>query len=222
MSDGLEKLQPDAPMTLDVLYGRYAAWFRARLVRRYGAQDAEDILQEAWLRLAPYQGATGIRHPKALLLKIASNLAADKLGRRRRRDLHAGETVAAQGWNIELASQADEMFAKQVVMGLPQPLRDRIVIGEMRDGAAALETLKSWNTGHPGGLSTLHANSADDVLHRLEDLIGEVALQTPRRLISQSVDRILHISRIRGGRRVDALLGVDGEADGAYRVERLA
>ncbi len=37
---------------------------------------------------------------------------------------------------------------------------DRIVIGEMRDGAAALETLKSWNTGHPGGLSTVHANSA--------------------------------------------------------------
>ena len=99
---------------------------------------------------------------------------------------------------------------------------DRIVIGEMRDGAAALETLKSWNTGHPGGLSTLHANSAEDVLRRLEDLIGEVALQPPRRLIGQSVDRILHISRAAGGRRVDALLGVDGEADGVYRVERLA
>lgn len=99
---------------------------------------------------------------------------------------------------------------------------DRIVIGEMRDGAAALETLKSWNTGHPGGLSTLHANSAEDVLRRLEDLIGEVALQTPRRLIGQSVDRILHISRTKDGRCVDALLGVDGEANGAYRVERLA
>ncbi|MNY36119.1 putative conjugal transfer protein [compost metagenome] len=99
---------------------------------------------------------------------------------------------------------------------------DRIVIGEMRDGAAALETLKSWNTGHPGGLSTLHANSAEDVLRRLEDLIGEVALQPPRRLIGQSVDRILHISRAAGGRRVDALLGVDGETDGVYRVERLA
>lgn len=99
---------------------------------------------------------------------------------------------------------------------------DRIVIGEMRDGAAALETLKSWNTGHPGGLSTLHANSAEDVLRRLEDLIGEVALRPPRRLIGQSVDRILHISRAAGGRRVDALLGVDGEADGVYRVERLA
>ncbi len=132
MSDGLEKLQPDAPMTLDVLHGRYAAWFRARLIRRYGVQDAEDILQEAWLRLAPYQGVAGIRHPKALLLKIASNLAADKFGRRRRRDEAAGDTVAAQGWNIELPSQADEMFAKQVVMGLPQPLRDVFVLSRIK------------------------------------------------------------------------------------------
>ncbi|QTC86418.1 sigma factor [Brevundimonas pondensis] len=75
MSDGLDKLQPDAPMTLDGLHGRYAAWFRARLVRRYGAHDAEDILQEAWLRLASYQGLAGIRHPKAFLLRVASNLA---------------------------------------------------------------------------------------------------------------------------------------------------
>ena len=132
MSDGLEKLQSGAPMTLDVLHGRYAAWFRARLVRRYGVQDADDILQEAWLRLTPYQGATGIRHPKALLLKIASNLAADKLGRRRRRDLHAGETVAAPGWGVELSSQADELFAKQVVMGLPQPLRDVFVLSRIK------------------------------------------------------------------------------------------
>lgn len=132
VSDGLEKLRPEAPMTLDVMHGRYAAWFRARLVRRYGVQDAEDILQEAWLRLAPHQGIAGIRHPKALLLKIASNLAADKFGRRRRRDEAAGDTVAAQGWNIELPSQADEMFAKQVVMGLPQPLRDVFVLSRIK------------------------------------------------------------------------------------------
>lgn len=99
---------------------------------------------------------------------------------------------------------------------------DRIVIGEMRDGAAVLETLKSWNTGHPGGLSTLHANSAEDVLRRLEDLIGEVAVQAPRRLIGQSVDRIVHISRTSDGRRVNAVLRVDGEEDGAYLVSRLA
>jgi len=219
---GSDRVRGDERRDVGTVYARYSDWLRTRLVSRYGIQDAEDLLQETWLRLAPYQGADGIRHPKALLLKIASNLAADKFGRRRRRDLLAGETVAAQGWNIELPSQTDEMFAKQVVMGLPQPLRDRIVIGEMRDGAAALETLKSWNTGHPGGLSTLHANSAEDVLGRLEDLIGEVAVRMPRRLIGQSVDRIVHISRTKTGRRVTGVLGVHGEADGAYRIDRLA
>jgi len=91
---------------------------------------------------------------------------------------------------------------------------DRIVVGEMRDGAAALETLKSWNTGHPGGLSTIHANSAEDVLRRVEDLITEVVARPPRRAIAQAVDRIVHIRRTVEGRRVEAVLAVEGlEAD---------
>lgn len=93
---------------------------------------------------------------------------------------------------------------------------DRIVVGEMRDGAAALETLKSWNTGHPGGLSTIHANSADDVLRRVEDLIAEVSTRTPRRAISQAVDLIVHIRRTATGRRVEAVLGVGPSDDGGY------
>jgi len=83
---------------------------------------------------------------------------------------------------------------------------DRIVIGEMRDGSAALETLKAWNTGHPGGLSTLHANSAGDVEGRLEDLLAEVTARVPRRLIAQAVDLIVHIRRTPDGRTVEAIL----------------
>jgi type IV secretion system protein VirB11 len=85
---------------------------------------------------------------------------------------------------------------------------DRIVVGEMRDGAAALETLKAWNTGHPGGLSTIHANSAEETLPRLEDLLGEVTARTPRRMIIQALDLIVHIRRTRDGRRVDGVLQV--------------
>lgn len=99
---------------------------------------------------------------------------------------------------------------------------DRIVVGEMRDGAAALETLKSWNTGHPGGLSTIHANSADDVLRRIEDLIAEVSTRTPRRAIAQAVDRIVHIRRTATGRRVEAVLGVEPSGDDAYAISVLA
>lgn len=99
---------------------------------------------------------------------------------------------------------------------------DRIVVGEMRDGAAALETLKSWNTGHPGGLSTLHANSADDVLRRVEDLIAEVSSRTRRRAIAQAVDRNVHIRRTASGRQVQAVLGVEPLGDDGYAISVLA
>lgn len=99
---------------------------------------------------------------------------------------------------------------------------DRIVVGEMRDGAAALETLKSWNTGHPGGLSTIHANSAGDVLRRVEDLLTEVVAQPPRRAIAQAIDRIVHIRRTAEGRRVEAVLAVDGLEGDRYLLTPLA
>lgn len=99
---------------------------------------------------------------------------------------------------------------------------DRIVIGEMRDGAAALETLKSWNTGHPGGLSTIHANSAVEALARIEDLIGEVVSQAPRRMIGDAVDRVVHIRRTPEGRCVEAVIAVNGLGADGYRIERLA
>lgn len=95
---------------------------------------------------------------------------------------------------------------------------DRIVVGEMRDGAAALEALKAWNTGHPGGVSTIHANSARESLLRLEDLLGEVMAQNPARAIAQAIDLIVHIARRPDGRTVEPILVLDGiDPDGGYR-----
>lgn len=93
---------------------------------------------------------------------------------------------------------------------------DRIVVGEVRDGGAALETLKAWNTGHPGGLCTLHANTAEDALRRLEDLILEVAHEPPRRSIGAAVDLIVQMARTNAGRRVEGLVAVAGCEDGRY------
>ena len=87
---------------------------------------------------------------------------------------------------------------------------DRIVVGEMREGSAALETLKAWNTGHPGGLSTIHANSAQEALVRIEDLIAEVTTTPPRRMIAQAIDVVVHIRRTGEGRRIEAILDIDG------------
>jgi len=93
---------------------------------------------------------------------------------------------------------------------------DRIVVGEIRDGAGALEMLKAWNTGHDGGLGTLHANSGSDALHRLEDLLSEVTTNVPYRLISTAVDLVIHIRRTPKGRRIDEIVAVRGFEAGRY------
>lgn len=99
---------------------------------------------------------------------------------------------------------------------------DRIVVGELREGAAALETLKAWNTGHPGGVTTVHANSAEEVLFRLEDLLAEVAAAPPRRALGQAIDLVVHIRREAAGRRVDTILSLGGyDEPSGYRLEPL-
>lgn len=82
---------------------------------------------------------------------------------------------------------------------------DRIVVGEVRDGAA-LEVLKAWNTGHPGGLLTLHANSAADALARLEDLCMEAVGAPPKRLIASAVDLVVFIARSGGKRAIQHIV----------------
>lgn len=98
---------------------------------------------------------------------------------------------------------------------------DRIIVGEVR-GGEALDLLKAWNTGHPGGIATLHANSANAALYRLEQLAQESVVTVPRRLIAEAVDLIVHI-RSRGGQRlVDCIACTDGlDAQGDYRVVTL-
>ena len=86
---------------------------------------------------------------------------------------------------------------------------DRIVIGELRDGAA-LDLLKAWNTGHPGGVATLHANSPRDALYRLEELIGEVSAYIPRRAIAAAIRWIVFIARTPTGRVVGPVARVSG------------
>jgi type IV secretion system protein VirB11 len=86
---------------------------------------------------------------------------------------------------------------------------DRIVVGEVRDGAA-LEVLKAWNTGHPGGLLTIHANSARDALMRLEDLALEASLHPPARLIAATIELVVFIARTNTGRRIGEILTFNG------------
>lgn len=96
---------------------------------------------------------------------------------------------------------------------------DRIVVGEVR-GGEALDLLKAWSTGHPGGVATVHANSAADGLDRLEQLVGEITANVPRKLISTAVNVVVGIENHGGIRRVSDILevlGCDGE-NGTYRL----
>ena len=76
---------------------------------------------------------------------------------------------------------------------------DRIPIGEVR-GREALDLLKAWGTGHPGGIGTIHAGSALGALHRLEQLIQEAVVTVPRALIAETIDLIAVLTG-RGHRR---------------------
>jgi type IV secretion system protein VirB11 len=95
---------------------------------------------------------------------------------------------------------------------------DRIPIGEVR-GAEALDLLKAWGTGHPGGVGTIHAGTALGALRRLEQLIQEAVVVVPRALIAETVDLVAVLSGRGAERRLTELCAVDGLAsDGAYRL----
>ena len=95
---------------------------------------------------------------------------------------------------------------------------DRIPIGEVR-GAEALDLLKAWGTGHPGGIGTIHAGSAIGALRRLEQLIQEAVVTVPRAMIAETIDLVAVLSGRGAARRLAELGRVDGlGSDGDYRL----
>jgi type IV secretion system protein VirB11 len=87
---------------------------------------------------------------------------------------------------------------------------DSICVGEVREGAPALALLKLWNTGHPGGLGTAHADSAYKGLTRMDQLIQEVSAFPQRTLIGEAVNFAVYLEKREGKRRVKEILRVNG------------
>ncbi|WP_227287665.1 P-type conjugative transfer ATPase TrbB [Boseongicola sp. H5] len=95
---------------------------------------------------------------------------------------------------------------------------DRIPIGEVR-GSEALDLLKAWGTGHPGGIGTIHAGTALGALRRMEQLIQEAVVTVPRALIAETIDIVAVLSGRGSVRRLSELARVDGlDPDGDYRL----
>lgn len=97
----------------------------------------------------------------------------------------------------------------------------RIVVGEVR-GAEAHTMLKAWNTGHPGGAATVHANDALSGLIRLESLVAEATSAPQHTLIAEAVDLVVFVDQepeLLAGRKVREVALVTGYRDGRYEVE---
>lgn len=97
----------------------------------------------------------------------------------------------------------------------------RIVVGEVR-GAEAHVMLKAWNTGHPGGVATVHANDALSGLVRIESLVAEATISPQQNLIAEAIDLVVFIdedSELAAGRKVRELLVVTGYDSGRYSFE---
>ncbi len=121
--------------------------------------------------------------------------------------------------NAVLLRATDAVTMNRLLKATMRLRPDRIIVGEVR-GGEALTLLKAWNTGHPGGVSTVHANSARAGLIRLEQLIAE-ASQTPiRDLIADAVDLLVFIEKTDAapGRRVTEIVAVSGGLDGNYQL----
>jgi type IV secretion system protein TrbB len=97
---------------------------------------------------------------------------------------------------------------------------DRVIVGEVR-GRAAYDMLKVWNTGHPGGAGTAHADSAEDGLFRMEQMVQE-AIQIPMpALIARAVNLIIFIEKGPEGRRVKEIIQVDGHDGRKYQTQQI-
>lgn len=103
------------------------AWLRSVAGRRFPRLEADDLVQEAWVRVLDRDGAVPIRHLRSFLLRVLTNLAIDKQRREQIRKMAEADAVCSFG-SAEIGGQADVVLAKQVILSLPQPLRDVFVL----------------------------------------------------------------------------------------------
>ncbi|MDF1628006.1 MAG: P-type conjugative transfer ATPase TrbB [Parvibaculaceae bacterium] len=123
---------------------------------------------------------------------------------------------------VALRTRAGAVSMADLVRSTLRLRPDRIIVGEVR-GGEALDMLKAWNTGHPGGIATVHANSARSALYRIEQLVQESISVIPRRLIAEAIDLVVFISGRGSSRRIETIAEVTGlDANGDYTVTPLS
>ena len=117
--------------------------------------------------------------------------------------------------HVPLRTRQGVVSMQELVRSSMRLRPDRVVVGEVR-GGEALDLIKVWGTGHPGGIATIHAGSALGALLRLEQLILEVAVHPPRALIAEAVNVVIHIAGRGRRRRIDQIARVVGFDASSY------
>ena len=119
---------------LDQLYRLYAPWLAAMLRKRFGRgieADAEDVVQETYVRLAPHD-PDHIRQPQALLMRVASNLAKDLIRRRAVRGRHVRNFQDGPSQDPSMALPGDELLVKELILSIPEAYRDVFVLSRFQ------------------------------------------------------------------------------------------
>lgn len=120
--------------------------------------------------------------------------------------------------HVPLRTRAGVVTMTELVRATMRLRPDRVIVGEVR-GGEALDLIKVWGTGHPGGIATIHASSAHGALLRLEQLILEVALTPPRALIAEAVNIIVFIAGRGRARQVQTIARVTGFDGQGYQLD---
>lgn len=146
-------------------------------------------------------------------------------------DAHPNDRIIAieDTYELQCAAENKVMLHSSIEVSMQDLLKatlrlrpDRIVVGEVR-GSEALALLKAWNTGHPGGCCTVHANDPSAALQRLESLAAEGITTTKHlpALIVDAVDLVIQIARSPTGRRVNAVAKVESHDGSKYITHNL-
>ncbi|MFC4388018.1 CpaF family protein [Gracilibacillus marinus] len=118
-----------------------------------------------------------------------------------------------------------EITIRQLVRNALRMRPDRIIVGEVRSGEA-FDMLQAMNTGHEGSITTVHANSTDDALRRVEAMVVMAGLELPARIIREyivgALDIIVQVTRLTDGtRKVVAISEVVQDTDGEHRIKEI-
>jgi P-type conjugative transfer ATPase TrbB len=113
------------------------------------------------------------------------------------------------GDNVVQLRTTDSVDLARLVRATLRLRPDAIVVGEVR-GREALDLLKAWNTGHRGGIGTVHANDAGAALPRLDQLLQEAGVPSQPHVVAEAVDLVVGMRRVGESRRVDQVVEVEG------------